>query len=215
MSNPNMMYFFERLDTPLIDLEVQAWLLLAQIIGDISLPTQEEMKGYNIKSFLESLEEPYCREYAEENYRKRWWKVDDDHWSYNTSDKRSKQMNKTYLDLQFRVLARDMVDCKYPLQIGTHQKLNEKGKALVLFNEVCGYARYDLDEESPDASWRTFRDCNPAKCYSIMTGTKTVPLKCHWLDLQGQSKDDIVDNSTTKQKKKSVTGMLKEKLRLR
>ena len=102
-------------------------------------------------------------------------------------------MIRQYIELQYRLLARDMVDAKYPLQIGTYNKLNEKGKALVEFNEVCGYARYDLDWKSPEASWRTFRDCNPTTCYSILTGTRAVPLKSHWLDLKGDAIDDIVD----------------------
>ena len=50
---------------------------------------------------------------------------------------------------------------------------------------------------SPNASWRTFRDCNPSKCYSIVTGTRAVPLKCKWLDLDGHSIEDIVDTGNT------------------
>ena len=125
-----------------------------------------------------------------------------------------KQMSRNSLDLQFRILARDMADANYPLHIGSYNKLNEKGRALVEFNHVCGYARYDLDEESRDASWRTFRDCNPSKCYSIMTGTKAVPLRCRWLDLNGDSKEDIVNKTNGKQKSRGIARMIRDKLRI-
>ena len=206
------MFFFERLDTPLADLDVTAWLFLAQIAGDLPLPSTTEMKEFNLRTLLDAMEDPSCRGYCDENYKKRWWLVDDNHWSNNMSDKRVKQMEEKYLDLQFRILARDMVDANYPLQIGTYSKLNDKGKALVAFNVVCGYARYNLDEESPDASWRTFRDCNPSKCYSLFTGTKAVPLKCHWLDLDDDSKDGIVDKLPPKPKSRGVMRMIRGKI---
>ena len=193
MSNPNMMFFIERTDVPIFDLDITAWLMLAHIMGDLLLPSVKEMQQFNLETLSDVLKDPVCRGYDDENYKNRWWAVNDDHWTYNYSDKRMKQMIRQYTELQYRLLARDMVDAKYPLQIGTYNKLNEKGKALVEFNQVCGYARYDLDWKSPEASWRTFRDCNPTKCYSILTGTRAVPLKCHWLDMKGDAIDDIVD----------------------
>ena len=171
------------------------------------------MKQCNLNTLLHALEVPMLRGNDEENYKNRWWQVNDDHWSYDVHDKRTKQMSKSYLELEHRILARDMVDANYPLQIGTFSKLNEKGKALVEFNNICSYARYNLDDESPNASWRTFRDCNPSKCYSIMTGTRAVPLKCKWLDLDGHSIEDIVDTSSSN--KQGLTGMMKNKLRIR
>lgn len=217
MSNPNMMFFLERTDVPLFDLDVTAWLLLAHITGDMHPPLEKNMRQFNLETLLDVMKDPIARGYYCENYRKRWCKVSDSHWSCETSDKRVKQMDKSHLDLQFRILARDIVDVKYPLQIGSYEKLNEKGKALVEFNHICGHARYDLDEGSSDADWKTFRDCNPSKCYSIMTGTKAVPLKCHWLDLDGDGVDDIVDDDTSRRKQKGlrgVTAVIRDKLRM-
>ena len=213
ISNPNLHFLMERTETPLIDLDVAAWLALAQIIGDLPLPSISEMKQCNLDTLLHALEDPMLRGDNEENYKNRWWQVNDDHWSFDVHDKRTKQMSKSYLELEHRILARDMVDANYPLQIGTFSKLNEKGKALVEFNNICSYARYNLDDESPNASWRTFRDCNPSKCYSIVTGTRAVPLKCKWLDLDGHSIEDIVDTSSSN--KQGLTGMMKNKLRIR
>jgi len=220
MSNPNMMFLSEEgSEKPLQDLDVGAWKILAHITGELPLPTQEEMKQFNLNELLDWLEDPIAREDADENYKLRWREVDDDHWSENPGDKRMKKMYKNFLDLEYRILARDMVDSNYPLHIGTHEKLNEKGRALVEFNIVCCHGRFDLDEESEDASWKTFRDCDVSKVYSIMTGTRTAPLKTKWLELEGHSVKDIVDISEIMKKKKkktetSLMGRLKSKLKM-
>lgn len=192
ISNPNMMFFFESSEIPILEIDITAWLLLAHIVGDVPLPSQEQMIEYNRKLALEFLDDPYWR-YSEENFRKRWLDVDEEHWSCDTSDKRVYKMLKNYLAKGIQKLARDCFDAKYPLHIGSYENLNEIGKAFVEFNLVDSYHRYDLDEESPEASWKTFRDCDPSsKIYSVMTGTKAVPLKYRWLDIHGECKEDIV-----------------------
>ena len=60
ISNPNMMFFLERLDTPLVDLDVTAWLFLAQITGDLPLPEVAEMKEFNLNTFLDAMADPIC-----------------------------------------------------------------------------------------------------------------------------------------------------------
>lgn len=219
ISNPNMMFLSERTDTPLLDLDVSAWLLLEHMAGGAPLKSPKEMRQFNLEMLLDALKDPICRGYDDENYRKRWWQVDDDHWSNDARDRRMKRMDGRYLDLQFRILARDMLDAKYPLRIGSYKKLNGKGRALVEFNMVCGRARYDLDGRSPDAPWRTFRDCDPSGCYSIMTGTRAAPLKCRWLDIDGQGKEDIVDttlicNSRRRKKRRGLVEIILSKLRI-
>lgn len=58
---------------------------------------------------------------------------------------------------------------------------------------VTGFDAHQVElvEGSKDSYWKTFRDCNPSKVYSIHTGTKAVPFKCNWLDLEGESVEDI------------------------
>lgn len=106
-------------------------------------------------------------------------------------------MEKKHCDLQYRLVARDMVDAKYPLNIGTYEKLNEKGNALVEFEVITSFdgPQVDLVEGSKDSSWKTFRDCDCKKIYSIMTGTAAMPLKRHWLDLEGYGIDDICEHA--------------------
>ena len=95
ISNPNLHFLMERTETPLIDLDVAAWLALAQIIGDLPLPSISEMKQCNLDTLLHALEDPMLRGDDEENYKNRWWQVNDDHWSFDVHDKRTKQMSKS------------------------------------------------------------------------------------------------------------------------
>ena len=76
-------------------------------------------------------------------------------------------MNETndqkYHGLEFQVIAKDVIDAMYPRQKETYTKLNEKGDKLLELEFASSYDRYRLDENSKDASWRTFRDCDPSK----------------------------------------------------
>lgn len=193
ISNPNMMFFIDNAENPILEIDITAWLLLAHMMGDITLPSQHQMIEYNMKLALDLLDDPFWRCH-DANFKKRWWDVDEEHWSNDTSDRRMYTMLKNYYIKDIQKLARDCFDAKYPLQIGTYEGLNEVGKALVEFNLVDSYYRYDLDEESSEASWKTFRDCDPSsKIYSVITGTKAVPLKGRWLDIDEECKEDIVD----------------------
>lgn len=187
-----MMFNMDMSENPILEIDISAWLLLAHIMGDIPLPSQQQMIEENQKLLLDLLDDPYWRCY-EENYKLRWSAVDEDHWSNDASDKRLCEMEKTYLTKDMQVLARNGSDAKHPLQIGTYENLNDVGKAFVAFNLVDSYHRHGLDEESPEASWKTFRDFDPSgKVYSVMTSTKAVPLKCRWLNIDGECKEDII-----------------------
>ena len=201
ISNTNMMYFQgERLDSPLLDLDVQAWLLLAHITDELALPSVKEMKQFNLQALMDEMQDPYIRLEIDTNYEKRYDEViwdDDKHWTNQFGSKRCREMEKKQIDLQYRVAARDMVDAKYPLDIGTYKKLNEKGKALVEFDLITGFDAHQVDlvEGSKDSSWKTFRDCDCNKIYSIMTGTAAMPLKRHWLDLEDYGIDGICEHA--------------------
>ena len=189
ISNPNMMFLKERMDVPLFDLDVQTWLLLKHITSN-HFPSVESMNKWNIEQFMREMDDVMFRYQLDMNFKKRWWNVGDDHWTYDHFDSRSKQFYTDHYRLQYQILARDMMDSNYPLDIGSYEELNKKGNDLMEFNVQCSYARYSLDEESPDAEWKTFRDCTPSDCYqSIFTGTKAAPLKRHWIDLSENDYD--------------------------
>jgi len=197
LSNPNMMFMMGRLDAPLLDLDVQAWLLLAHLTDDITLPSEKDMKRFNLQALMDELQDPYIRAEIDKNYDDHWgdslYDDDDVHWLNQFGDKRVREMKTNTFTLQCRFLARDMIDASYPLDIGTYKKLNGKGKALVEMEVVSGFDFHSVElvEGSRDSSWKTFRDGNPTNIRSIMTGTKAIPFKCHWLDLEGDGVDDI------------------------
>ncbi|KAL3799286.1 hypothetical protein HJC23_013011 [Cyclotella cryptica] len=184
ISNPNMMFLQERTDVPLLDLDVQTWLLLAHITGDLALPSVEQMQKFNREQFSQQMNDVLTRSLLDMNYKRRLWSVDEEeHWISDMSDERNTVLHKHYCELQYRILARDMMDSRYPVNIGTYDALNEKGHALVQFDVACSYNRYNLGKESADGKWKTFRDCDPSCFYSIFTGMKAVSLKAPWLEL--------------------------------
>jgi hypothetical protein len=196
ISNPSMFFMLEGTHVPLFDLDVSAWLTLAQMTGDLPLPPPGEIRRFNVETVLDSLDDPLYRYNSDYNYERRWKEViDDDHWSEDLSDHRMKVLIRNFWGLQYRLLARDASDSGYPLDIGTYDRLNRKGEALVSMNTTSECERYDMDEDSPDAEWRTFRDCAPSKFRSILTGTKATPLKHCWLDFEGCDEIDIVDKT--------------------
>jgi hypothetical protein len=155
------------------------------------------MKRFNLQALMDELQDPYIRVEIDKNYDDHWDDSrdddDDDHWLNQFGDKRAREMDTNTLTLQYRFLARDMIDASYPLDLGTYKKLNGKGKALVEMEVVSGFDFHSVElvEGSRDSSWKTFRDGNPTNIRSIMTGTKAIPFKCHWLDLEGDGVDDI------------------------
>jgi len=184
------------LDNPLLGLDIAAWTLLAHITGDIPLPSPEEMETFSKEALLDTLNDPFVRYDSDENYWMQWnTAIDDNHWSNDHSDPRTKSLYKCSSEVQYRFLARDAVDSGYPSHLGTYEKLSQKGRALASFNTLSSYTRLELDEDSPDASWRTFRDHAPLS-YSIFTGKKSAPLKCRWSDLGGCKLTDIVVQSS-------------------
>ena len=81
-------------------------------------------------------------------------------------------------------------------------------------NLVTGFdsRQVELVAGSQDSYWKTFRDCNPSKIHSIITGTKAVPFKCNWLDLEGDSVDDIC-GTPMPLKAKGMAGVVKKILK--
>ena len=195
ISNPNMMFMKNRLEAPLLDLDVQAWLLVAHITGDITIPSENEMKRFNLQTLMDELQVPRKRLELDKKYGNRFDDViDEDHVLEKFGSKEGRELERNYSISEYRILAQDMLDAKYPFDLGTPKKLNSKADALIEMVLVTGFDAHQVElvEGSNDSYWKTFRDCNPSnKVYSIHTGTKAVPFKCNWLDLQGERVEDI------------------------
>ncbi len=186
IDNPSMMYLLSEFsEFPLLAADVNAWMLLGFITGTTKLPSPDEMTQRNDQQALTELNMPYLRYWMDRNYRNRLDNVDD-FWAKDDEDDddpRWYEGHAQYDLYEIQRLAEFMEEANYPLRLGTKDALNEKGEALHKFNDASYHQRANLVEDK-EQGWRTFRDCDNAdQFYSIHTGTKAVPLKSHWLDL--------------------------------
>merc|ERR1719491_909308 len=68
-SNPNMMFLAENGDTPLFNIDINAWLLLAFIMGDVEIPTKDGMDIANKEFLRECMDDPNSRYMIDMNYQ--------------------------------------------------------------------------------------------------------------------------------------------------
>ena len=190
ISNPNMMFYTDRSEAPLLDADIQSWLLLAHITGDLSLPSITGMKQFNLDALFDELQDPYYRSEIDKSYCEAWDKApameDEEHWYYQHGHEKKRDLERNFALFECRFLARDILDAKYPFDIGTYHELNEKGKAFVEIS-LSSFDAHEVDL----VKGMTFRDHNPVNIRSVMTGTKAIPLKQPWLELEGDSPEDI------------------------
>lgn len=191
ISNPNMMYYCENSETPLFEVDVTAWLFLAYIVGDIEIPTPEIMHQRNEAEILELMDMGEYRYTMDENYAKAGdalYYKDENHWGFDMKDPRTLAYNRECEVHCLKLLARNMKDSGYPLDIGTYEKFNEKGKQLVQNNAQAMIGRVNLEENGGRES---FRDCQQSY-RSILTGITAAPLRKIWLDLEESDYDDLL-----------------------
>jgi len=176
ISNPNMMYMMDGIShIPLLDCDVQAWLLLAHIVGDLDTPSADEMILWNTQTVAKHMQIPISRYQMDLEYKLALMdKVDDeDDRYYALSSERER--------LVFMQLAQDMRDGSIPHDLGTAEKLNEKGELILKMKEHDHHARWLINPE--DSDWKTFRDGDPSGYVSIHTGNVAAPLEKRWIDI--------------------------------
>jgi len=189
ITNPNM-FFLADMDseTPLFELDVSAWLVLSQITGDTARIPRKEMEQEIRQHMLEEMDEPYLRWEMDMNYFEAVHELPDGHWSEDWKDKRSKEMEEKQADFYAKVLARNMRLAKYPVDFGNFDELNDDGKKYSHLQWPNYHARTALNQKSPDAEWRTYRDYDPKQFKSIFTGQEACSLPAHWLNLERDGK---------------------------
>lgn len=190
ISNPNMMILHEMSGLPLLEIDVNSWLILAYITGERKAPTTEELEADHMQELLMLMDDHCNRLEMDENYKKAYkssYSLFENHWVWDvTSEAYSKHLFELN-SLPLRLLARDMKDANYPLQIGDIDKLNEVGLAMLEmenFGDVCRAILEDEDENTQ--RWKTFRDYDPSICRSIFTGQSAIPLKGKWLEIDDE-----------------------------
>ena len=187
ISNPNMMVICEFTSTPLFDIDVAAWLVLAYITGERKVPTTEELEKDHLQDLLMFMDDHNNRVIIDPNYQKAVRSYHEEHW---TDDVTSEEYAKNIYELgsfEIRLLAREMSDAKYPLQIGNINELNEVGLAMLQASFLSSLSRASLEDESEEIKlWKTFRDTDPSAFRSFVTGSQPTALKGRWLEIDDE-----------------------------
>ena len=170
-------------EVPLFGTELAAWYLARVCLELVKLPDgPDEMRRLNYEQAIKELQEvPVLRMDMDEDNFMAHSRLGGDVLGEKKYLSSYWDASANHEDYRWRVLAQIMRDMDYPLDIGNSNKLNDKGKALIYFDELSTDARIELvDDEHP---WRTFRDMPAdwaAELYSIHTGTLCVPLPDRW-----------------------------------
>jgi len=185
ISNPNMIYLTETEDTetPLIDLDVAAWLVLSYLTGQTDVPKEKEMIKANQKQLEAEMQIPFLRLAMDSVYADELDELGDDHWSENPNDERSLILGKQAAIFKAERLARDMKTSGYPVDFGKPSKLSSTGENFVNLLVASEAIRASMTKESGDSKWRTYRDADPNVFKSLYTETANVQLPARWLDI--------------------------------
>jgi len=147
------------------------------------MPTVEDLKAANRQQVLDQMNIPFLRYFMDEGYFDALNEADGDFWPEGYFS-----AMEEYEEYMFRLLARLIQDAQYPgKSIGSYEKLNKNGKAMMKFGLSSYYMRDDLEDLEEGSEWATFRDNTeePEYIYSLYTGAKARPLKKRWMDING------------------------------
>lgn len=183
MDNTDIMYLYEGCaDYPLLEIDVRAWYFLAIIVGDIELPSKSEMIEINRAVVHKAMNLPFIRSQMDEGYYKQLSILEEEptfSWLTDYNDPRVEAMVTDTVEFALEVFAEEIKLCKYPFELGSFDGLNEKGKLLLKMSRVADVERCKMKS----SAWRTFRDIDPSGFESLHTGTRAVPLKARWIDI--------------------------------
>jgi hypothetical protein len=207
IQNPNMMFMYEDTDYPLLEIDLKAHMFLNFIMEPQKyLPSQTEMLLNNSRSFVDSFDYYAVRYETDPNYRAACKQIPSNTWYHNQLSRQCRALERETAIYDFLVLARDMAESNYPLQIGkctseicddydrkvpkltniSDYELNETGNLMLDMSVASSYTRYEgYKFPKYERSWRTFRDA-PVRSQSIYTGTAAVPLAGKWLELNDE-----------------------------
>jgi len=192
LSQPNMMIMREGNEFSLLSLDICAWLCLAYVIGDVNIPSPEEMQMENVNIIRKEMNISNIRSSLDANYAKAIDNLDDDHWSNDMKDLR-------YLDSWLEVQKHElelysdyMKKAGYPFNFGTSDNLNEKGRQFFHICKLGSHYRINTPKGKNGESL-TFRDGDTNMLRSIHTGTRSIPLRKHWLELTEHDYNDLLE----------------------
>ena len=189
INNPNMMYMIPNAVS--LDQILWADVLANQALYYIQYPdslpkTKAEMVAWQYQKINDAMHLPMMRMEMDENYLRLL-----DSYSNNTNVKDELENDYEVYDFHFRSLAEITHDIKYPLDIGSYEGLNDIGKQLVEFDMHDRNFCHPNKTNSSMCSFRDLDDYDLSFIASVHTGTKPVPFKKSWMEL-----DDFADYQT-------------------
>ena len=183
IENPKMMYILETSDSlsPILDLDVSANLVLGYLTGELEIPcSKQTMTSLNQIQLESEMQVPSMREVIDSKYQNAIGELDDDHWYNKPNDDRTIAINRMHISLSVRRLARDMIDCRYGVNLGSWNNLSDLGEKLVEIAMADNRARNIVNQDTN----YIFRDYVDESFASIFTGTKSLPLPIKWLEVK-------------------------------
>ena len=108
ISNPNMFYLVEGagVETPLLHLDVGAWLVLGYLTGEVPIPKTREMERANQKQLEAEMQLPFIRADIDGAYREEIGEIDDTHWVESSEDERTLKLERETAEFLIGCLAR-------------------------------------------------------------------------------------------------------------
>ena len=204
IKNPNMMYFFLQFtDTPLMELDISAWMMARYVTRQSALPSRKEMEEEHDRINLESMDNPFIRYDSDYKFSAALDEVID--WeSTEVGNAWYHEVEIEVQNMNYRLLGKMMNEYGYPVS-----HLCEDGETFSKYNDVCrnmyihedsrssmDKIKYDTVDKGGDQKdnilrpgWQTFRDAAKHDvCKSYFTGTKSCPLPKPWFELNEDDK---------------------------
>merc|ERR1712204_19925 len=118
--------------------------------------------------------------------------LDDDHWSKDMKDPRCLDFYSEVQKHKLELYSDYMKKAGYPFNFGTSDNLNEKGRQFFHICKLGSHYRINTPKGENGESL-TFRDGDTNMLRSIHTGTRSIPLRKHWLELTEHDYDDLLE----------------------
>jgi len=187
IDNPSMMFLeYEWFPYPLTGIDINAWMLMRIVTGSVKLPSEDAMRKQNLDEALDQLQIPYVRYCVDKAFQDAY-----------LANKDPVEMNRSYYDrafyksypeyskMYYRLAARTQQEADYPTSYGSYEEVNDLAEECLKASQWSYEHRAQLNQASEEERcWKTFRDAeNVERHQSMFTGTKAVPLKGKWLDI--------------------------------
>jgi len=179
IKNPKMMFLLERpaSDFGILDLDIAACIMSNFLLGVTPIPKEKEMVKANNKFLEASMNIPLLRASVDSAYAAEIVELGHDHWTKDYLDERTIALVEDLCAFKVHELARNLSECKYPLNLGKPGKLNAAGKSVLEMLDLVRNFRSSIKEGSNV----TFRDCS--KFSSLFTGTQASDFPSLWIDI--------------------------------